>query len=133
MNTRRLLFPLATLSLLYATACSGGRDVEVTGSIGSGVAAAEPVRVEFYDVIGEGEDRSLELVHDISLTTEREFAETVALEGDFVLVRAIHDADADGACTEGESWAEQEAAIAEDDSVEAVSLDLKAQACPVQE
>ena len=63
------------------------------------------------------------------LATLGDFAETVSLEGDTVLVRVIDDRDGDGKCTPGEAWGETEASI-EDDEVEAVSLVLAAAACP---
>jgi hypothetical protein len=50
-----------------------------------------------------------------------------------VLVRAILDKNGDGACSAGEPWASAEATIAEDDSVEPVSLTLEMKACPAAE
>jgi hypothetical protein len=47
-----------------------------------------------------------------------------------VLVRAINDKNSDGACSSGEEWAQAEAVIAEDDSVEAVTMTLALTACP---
>ncbi len=85
------------------------------------------IRVEFIDVI-DADDR--EVVHSVDLDAPGSFDEKVALEGGSVLVRAIADSDGDGACSAGESWAEVEVEIAEDDTIEPVSLTLAEAACP---
>jgi hypothetical protein len=114
---------------LAATACSSGRDVEVKGEVSAPASLTidGKIRVEFVDVIDD-EDR--EVVHSVELDAPGSFDEEVALEGDKVLVRAIADSDGDGACSAGESWAEIEVPIAEDDTIEPVSLTLAETACP---
>ena len=47
-------------------------------------------------------------------------------------MRAIADADADGACSQGELWGETSAKI-QDDAVEPITLALGAEACPKAE
>jgi hypothetical protein len=85
--------------------------------------------VEFYDVLDE---ETPERVHAITLDTPSAFSEKVALEGDTVLIRAINDRDGNGACSAGEAWAEVRAPIKDDDTIDPVTLELGAQACPAQ-
>jgi hypothetical protein len=54
----------------------------------------------------------------------------VELEGDSGRGRALNDRDGDGACSDGEAWAETEAAINDDDTVEPISLELAIASCP---
>jgi len=131
MNTIKLLAPVALIAALSAAGCSSARDVEVTGEVKSASSTQGKIIVDFFDVAGEGENLELTSVHSVELTELGTFSEKVPLEGDRVLVRAIADADGDGACTEGESWAEMEAAIEKDAA--SVALDLSVQACPAAE
>ena len=128
MNTIKLLAPVALIAALSAAGCSSARDVEVTGEVKSASSTQGKIIVDFFDVAGEGESLELTSVHSVELTELGTFSEKVPLEGDRVLVRAIADADGNGACTEGESWAEMEAAIEQDAA--SVALDLSVQACP---
>jgi len=122
---------IALLSLATA-ACSSGREVEVTGEVNapSSLTLDAKIHVDFVDVIADGDE---EIAHSISLDAPGSFAEKVSLEGDSVMVRAILDKHGDGACSSGEPWASAEAAIADDDTVEAVSLTLESKACPAAE
>jgi hypothetical protein len=127
-----------TLCVLWAAsaslvACGSSREVEVTGEVsaGAGVAADAPVVLDFLDVIAD--DEAPESVHLATLEAFGAFSETVDLEGDKVLVRAIADADGDQACSAGEAWAEVEAPIADDDSVEPLTLTLTNAPCPTAE
>lgn len=117
---------------LNALACSSGRDVEVSGKVSapSSLMVGDRLVVDFMDVTGEGAERETSVAHSAELKTLGDFKETVSLEGDKVLVRAIDDRDGNGECSEGEAWGEVEASIA-DDKVEAISLTLAAVACPV--
>jgi hypothetical protein len=116
---------------LNALACSSGRDVEVSGKVSapSSLMVGDRLVVDFMDVTGEGEERETSVAHSAELKTLGDFKETVSLEGDTVLVRAIDDRDGDGKCSAGEAWGEAEASIA-DDKVEAISLTLASAACP---
>jgi hypothetical protein len=116
---------------LNALACSSGRDVEVSGKISapSSLMVGDKLVVDFLDVTGEGEERKTELAGSAELKRLGDFKETVSLEGDQVLVRAIDDRDGDGKCSAGEAWGETEASI-ERDKVQAVSLTLGMAACP---
>mgnify|MGYP003456309570 CR=1 FL=1 len=110
-----------------ALGCSSSRDVEVTGQVSSASAQGQ-ILLEFFDV--EGADKTS--VHTAKAAPDGSFKETVALSGDEVLVRAIADADADGACSQGELWGETSAKI-QDDAVEPITLVLGAEACPKAE
>jgi hypothetical protein len=128
MNTIRLLAPVALFAALSAAGCSSARDVEVSGEVKSASSTQGQIIVDFFDVAGEGENLELTNVHSIELDQLGTFNEKVPLEGERVLVRAIADTNGDGACSEGEAWAEMEAAIEKDAA--SVALDLSVQACP---
>jgi hypothetical protein len=126
MRTIRFFTLAAALPLaLSLSACSSSRDVEVTGEVSAAQVKGE-IFLEFFDVDGD----QTESVHTTTLTTAGAFTETVPLAGDKVLIRAIDDADGNGACTAGESWAEIEADIDENDQVKDVVLALASAPCP---
>jgi hypothetical protein len=118
---------------LNALACSSGRDVEVSGTVSaaSGLTVGDKLVIDFLEIEGEGEDRTMSLAGSAELAQPGDFRETVSLEGDKVLVRAIDDRNGDGKCSAGEAWGESEATIA-DDKVEAIALSLRAAACPAE-
>lgn len=118
---------------LNALACSSGRDVEVSGEVTapSSLTVGDKLVIDFLEVDGEGEERATTLAHSAELAGPGAFKETVSVEGDKILVRAIDDRNADGKCSAGEAWGETEATIT-DDKVDAVSLSLAAAACPAE-
>ena len=116
-----------------AVACSSSREVEVSGEV-SAPATTDvegEITLDFFDVVDDGEEAKS--VHTVTLETLGSFKEKVELEGDSVRIRALNDRDGDGACTDGEAWAEANAAISDDDTVEPVSLELTNEACPKAE
>ncbi len=118
-----------------ALACSSGRDVEVSGEISAPATAQVQASlvVEFLDVTGEGDAIETSVAHTIALDAPGVFKETVSLAGDKVIVRAIVDADGDGACSVGELWGESPATeIGEEGRVEALALVLGSAACPAE-
>jgi hypothetical protein len=119
------------LLALVAVGCSSGRDVEVSGKISapSSVTTGNKLAIQFIDVVGEGESLEKSVAHSMELQAPGDFKETVALEGNKVIVRAIDDRDGNGECTAGEAWGEKEAEVVED-KVEAVTLTLGTAACP---
>lgn len=133
MSYRKLVVAGVVCLAFNVVACSAGRDVEVSGKItaASNVAVGDKLVVEFVDVVGEGDEQEKTVAHTTELKTLGDFKETVSLEGDKLLVRAIDDRNGDGKCTAGEAWGETEADIAED-KVEAVTLALSTAACPVE-
>lgn len=123
-----LLRYFSIVTLLSAAAlslgCSASRDVEVTGQVSS--AAQADIVLEFFDV-NDGEKTS---VHTAKAEADGSFKATVSLEGDEVLVRAVADADGDGACSAGEQWGEASAKIEDDKLAEPLDIILGATACP---
>jgi hypothetical protein len=132
-NTSNLVWLLVMTTGALAVGCTGSRDVEVAGEVSapSTVSVDGPITLDFFDVIAEGEEPKS--VHTATLDSLGEFKETVELEGDTVRVRAINDRDGDGACTDGEAWGETDAAISDDDKVEAIKLELSNDPCPMAE
>ena len=115
-----------------AVACSSSREVEVSGEV-SAPATTEldgEITLDFFDVDA---DEEAESVHTVTLEMLGSFKEKVELEGDSVRIRALNDRNGDGACTNGEAWAEANAAIKDDDTVEPVSLELTNDPCPTAE
>lgn len=111
--------------------CSSARDVEVSGKVSapSSLTVGDKVVVDFIDVVGEGSEEERTVAHVSQLSKLGEFKETVPLEGDRVLIRAIDDRDGNGECSAGEAWGEVQAEISEN-KVEAASLTLSTAACP---
>jgi hypothetical protein len=115
-----------------AVACGSGREVEVTGEVAApaSLTLSGPIRVEFIDIVDETDPAQNEVVHDVELAAPGSFAEKVSLEGDKLMVRAINDSNGDGACSAGEAWAQTEAEIAEDDTIQPLTITLGTAACP---
>lgn len=107
-----------------AAGCSGAREVEVTGQVSSASAQGEIV-VLIFDVTGDEKAN----VHSVKAQADGSFKATLSLEGDEVLVRAIADADGDGACSAGEPWGEASGKI-QDDEVEPLEITLGSAPCP---
>ncbi|HVY31852.1 MAG TPA: hypothetical protein VHB79_35195 [Polyangiaceae bacterium] len=118
---------------LVAVGCSSARDVEVSGKVTapSTVTTGDKIAVQFLDVVGEGTDAKTELAQTAELKALGDFKQTVPLEGNEVIVRAIDDRDGNGKCTEGEAWGETQAKVT-DDKAEAVSLALAVAKCPAE-
>ena len=112
--------------------CSSARDVEVSGKVTapSSLSVGDKLVIDFIDVVGVGADAKQSVAHTTQLASLGDFKETVPLEGDQVLIRAIDDRDGDGACSAGEAWGETLAPIS-DGKAEATSLMLDTTACPV--
>ena len=113
--------------------CGASREVEVTGEVSApaDVRAEGAILVELADVLEAGEVPTS--VHTVTLTAPGKFSEKVDLEGDKVRVRAINDRDLNGKCSAGEAWAQAEASINDDDTVDPVALRLSNAACPSAE
>jgi hypothetical protein len=130
MIIRQLLttLPLALLVCLEV-GCGASREIAIKGDVASSSAQLEgPIVVQFFDIV----DAKSSLVHTVSLTKAGSFDEKAPVEGKEVLVRAIADHDANGACSAGEAWAEAKMTIKDDDTVDAVNLDLKVGDCPAE-
>lgn len=129
-KTRGLVCGALAIAGLLATACSGSRDVEVTGSVSApaGESLSSPITLDFLDVVNDSD--APKSVATATLDKPGDFAHTVSVSGDKVRVRAIVDSNGDGSCSAGELWAETDAAIANDDKVDPVSLTLTRGDCP---
>lgn len=112
-----------------AAGCSSARDVEVTGEVSAAQSAAVDGKIllDFMEIADDAE--APESVHTQTLDALGTFTATAPLEGDKVRIRAINDKDGNGACSEGEAWAEVDAEITED-KVADVKLELANAACP---
>jgi hypothetical protein len=121
----------APIALLMCVGCGASREVAIQGEVSSSTSSQleGPIAVQFFDLADEAKPS---LVHSIKLEKLAAFDAKASLGGDRVLVRAIQDGDGNGACSAGEAWAEARATIQEDDTVDAVNLDLKVADCPFE-
>lgn len=132
MSTKMVTVSAAMLGVsLLLGGCSNARDVEVTGEVAaaSNVEVQGVIMLEFFDLIDESEPSS---VKTATLSALGPFTQTLSVEGDNVLIRAINDRNGDGTCSSGEPWAEVESSITED-TVENVVLSLGDKPCPAAE
>jgi hypothetical protein len=131
MNVKNALgWVVVTAMGMLAAGCSSSREVEVTGEVtaASGTPISGTIVVDFRDVVSE--DEAPKSVATTTIDGPGAFTQKGDFEGDEILVRAINDKDGNGACTEGEAWAEVDAEIAED-KVADVKLELAVATCPV--
>jgi hypothetical protein len=131
MNYRKSALLGFVCLALGAVGCSSARDVEVSGKVTapSSLTVGDKVVVDFIDVVGDGDEAKQSVAHTTQLEALGDFKETVPVEGDRMIIRAIDDRDGDGKCTAGEAWGETEIEISED-KVEAATLTLATAACP---
>lgn len=114
----------------FAFACAGcaSREVTVTGEAKAAATVSGPIALEFFEVPSE-EGEEVTSIGKATLDKLGQFTETIDVDGDKIRIFALDDADKNGACTEGELWAQIDADVKED-KVEGVTLDLTAAACP---
>jgi hypothetical protein len=131
MIIRQLLVaaPL-TLLMCVGIGCGASREIEMKGEVASSAAVQVqgPIAVQFFDLV-EGEMPAL--VHSMTLQTLAAFNAKASLAGKEVLVRAINDRDGNGVCTTGEPWGEARGSVKDDDTVDAVTVELTAGPCPI--
>jgi hypothetical protein len=132
MLKRRVLVCAALAVAGLVTACSGSRDVEVTGSVNApaGESVSSPIALDFLDVVNDTDTPKSVLT--ATLDAPGDFTQTVSVSGDKVRVRALVDTNGDGSCSAGELWAETDATIGSDDKVDPVSLTLARSDCPAK-
>ena len=118
---RTLVLPL--LLVIALPACSGSRDVTVSGVVAETAATApsSPIRLEFYEPVDPSDAAAspapeLKLVDTASLPTAGAFSETVSIRGAKLYVVGVVDADGSKGCTDGESWGDAIASIGADDT-----------------
>jgi hypothetical protein len=128
---KKIALTMITLFSAAALAgCTATQEVEVTGEITSAQAVAGPIALEFFEVAPDDEEAERESVLQVELEGLGEFAETVEIAEDAnIVIVALEDADGDGACTDGELWAEAELTPNDDGTVDAGSLELTAAPC----
>ena len=124
---------LAMVTLFSAAAlagCSDTQEYEITGEISSAQTVAGPISLEFFEVVQDDEEATRESVLKVELEELGSFTETIEVASDStIVVLALEDTDGDGACSEGELWAETEVTPNDDDTVNAVTLELTAAPC----
>lgn len=132
MNNTRIGFLGLVAIAALAAGCSSAVEYEVTGEVTSASAIADPISLEFFELDPADTAAERESVHTAELAALGEFTQTVeASEGYNVIALALVDSDKDGKCTEGELWAEATMTPTAEGTLEAITLDLKATACPV--
>ena len=124
--------PFAALCFaLGAFGCGASRDVEVSGTVmaPSRLEVGDKLVIDFIDVVGAGMDAERHLTRRAELLALGDFKQTVLLEGDQLLVRAVDDRDGNEVCSPGEAWAETFAPV-NANKAEHVSLQLGNAECP---
>jgi hypothetical protein len=121
---------LVALAAVATVGCSGGRDVDVSGSVAAqaGLSVSGPITVNFLDVVNDTDPPKS--AGSTTLEKPGDFEQKVSVSGDTVRVFALVDTNEDGKCTAGEPWAETNAPIGTDDKVDAVTLTLATGSCP---
>lgn len=121
-------FTLCIVALSVASGCSSGRDVEVAGTAAPapGLSTKGAVIVEVYD-LADAEDPKL--VGTTKLDAAGKFSSKFTVEGDSLRLRAIDDADGNGACSAGELWGSVEVKVT-NDAVKDAAIELMALPCP---
>jgi len=110
--------------------CAGTDQYEITGEVSSAQNVSGPISLEFFEIDPADTAAERQSVHQSELQALGSFTETVEVtSGDHIIVVALVDADGDGACTDGELWAETELTPKDDGTVDAVSLELSASPC----
>lgn len=133
MNTKNILMSLAVVSIFaFAPGCDSTQEVEVSGEATAAATVTGPISIEFFEVASADDDAADAPVSIKKIEIEKPgpFKETLEVEGDTIRIFALADSDKNGACSEGEAWAEVEAPIAEDGTLAKVALALTAVACP---
>jgi hypothetical protein len=120
----------SALVLGFALACTGcaSREVTVTGETKSAATVSGPITLEFFEIPSE-EGEEATSISKVTLDKLGAFTQTIEIDGDKVRILALDDTDKNGACAQGELWAQVDAEV-KDDKVEGVTLDLKAASCP---
>jgi hypothetical protein len=128
--TRVIVIASAAL-VATLTGCGASRQVEAKGEVTSPISTPTSVMVTFYDLPTDGS--AARQVDQVKLGKVGAFDQKIDVEGAKIRLFALDDADGNGACTEGESWASAEVIVKDDNTIEPVSLALRSGTCPVEE
>jgi len=130
MHRKVLISGAVALAALSSVGCAADRDVEVSGSVAAPASenVSGQITLDFLDVVNDTDVPKS--VATTKLDALGEFKQSVSVSGDQVRVRALVDNDGNGACSAGELWAETDATIKDDDTVDPVTLTLGHEACP---
>jgi hypothetical protein len=129
MNTTKIIVAAFAMASLYG--CAGTEEYEVTGEVASAQTVSGPIALQFFE-LEDVDDAARVSIKESQLDAPGTFSETVeATSGASIIVSALVDDDGDGACSEGELWAEQALEPDDDGVFPAAQLTLTNAACPV--
>lgn len=130
MNKLAIVLSFVSLAA-FAAGCGSAREVEVTGEAkaAASVTLSGKIHLSFYDLADANAELG-EPVSELDLDKAGPFTQKVDAEGTLVRVVALDDGNGDGKCTEGEAWAQADATVKDDGTVDAVTLELTNAACP---
>jgi len=128
MNTTKIIVAAFAMGMLYG--CAGTEEYEVTGEVASAQAVSGPITLRFFELEAADDAERVSLA-ETQLDAPGTFTETVeATSGASIIVSALVDSDGDGACSEGELWAEQTLEPDAEGLLPAAQLTLAGVACP---
>src|SRR3954453_15751331 len=107
MKFSKSMVVMGTICFAFASGgCSGGRDVEVSGTLtaASSVSVGDRLIVDFFDQLEGGSVGAPPDRLGVVLSRLGEFKQIVSLEGDQVDIRALDDQDGNGSFSVGEAW-----------------------------
>lgn len=124
----------AVLSSLFialtSAACEPVREVDAAGEVLAPTGMdAQPVLLQFFDLPRSPGGSETE-VRSLRLERPGQFTQRLSVSGDKIRVYALADGDGDGACSPGEAWTSVEARILDNDTLEPLTLTLRAHDCP---
>jgi hypothetical protein len=119
------------LALIVLAACDVTRDVDVNGEVTATQAVSGRVLLEFFET-AEGEAAERVSLEEVEIAGLGPFAETLSISEDILIVRAIVDADGDGACTTGEMWGEAQRSADGDGTFAPFAILAEQRACPFE-
>ncbi len=121
---------LATVIAGFA-ACSNAKSFDIEGQLSAPSAVTGKIALEVFQLDTADGKTTRTSVFKTTLDKLGAFKENVDLSpGSKALVRAVADADGNGACTAGELWAEALIDKLDDSKANAVTLALAASPCP---
>lgn len=131
MNSAKILIASLIAGSLAMVGCSNAEEVEVTGELSSTETVSGPILVEFFEIDAADAAAERESLLQVTVDGLGPITQTVEADPELTLIaHALVDADADGACTEGEVWGETELTKNDDGTIAPFVVALKAAPCP---